>query len=510
MKNIVTLIFFASASVHAQSTFQLDVNRLQIPTDFDQTSDHGFIIGGNMLDTLSGLDDVYSLVKIDSLGNEQWAGMYYDMGHDSYVSSVFQSSDGNYVFSGYPDDLFTHQCVVAKINTNGHVMWAINFGIPGYSSAIKSQSIETNDGKYAVTFNQSASMFNPMYTSLVKLDPYGNTLWEKNYQDTDYLGISQSIANTSDNGFILTGTSYGINYYAPYLLRTDSLGNPLWCKAYIVAPYNVPGASAIQTRDGGFLITCSSFSSGGIANIIKTDSVGDIQWTTTISGTELHSLNSVEQTSDSNYVFTGSVGDYNNNTQRLLLVKMDQAGDTIWTRTYQSGNGTNLGGVKVLASNDGGLLSLNMRYIVTQIVKTDSGGYLNCDQSFSLTTVQHNSSSSFTGNLLFDSVQTGTNTFLYQGFYPPSTIIECSSVNVDSVLMINGRLNVYPNPASEKLSLVSNDEIESATVFSMLGKILLTATNKTEIDVSSLSDGIYLIRVKTRLGSRTMQFIKQR
>ena len=78
----IALLTFSS---QAQTTFQISNWRLQIPTDFVLTSDHGYLIGGNMLDSSTGNIDEYALVKFDSSGNEQWAKMYFDFGHDSYV-----------------------------------------------------------------------------------------------------------------------------------------------------------------------------------------------------------------------------------------------------------------------------------------------------------------------------------------------------------------------------------------------------------------------------------------
>jgi hypothetical protein len=65
-------------------------------------------------------------------------------------------------------------------------------------------------------------------------------------------------------------------------------------------------------------------------------------------------------------------------------------------------------------------------------------------------------------------------------------------------------VRVYPNPASEVLTLESEDDITGIEVFSSLGQTLLTkyfpGEKEVQFDVSTLSSGIYLVRVYTENG----------
>lgn len=493
-------------TVNAQSSFQLNVARLQIPGDFAQTSDHGYIIGGNMFDTASGNLDVYALVKIDSLGNEQWSALYHDFGHDSYITSLFQDSNGNYIFSGRPDGTVINECVMTKVNSSGNLLWSRNFSIPGYHSDIASHCLETNDGKYAMAMNQYYG--GSYYVSLIKLETNGNILWEKNFSDSiNYIARCNWIAQTTDHGFIITGEAYG--QYC-YLLRTDSTGNPLWCKIYSLSFSNNPGTCVKQTLDGGYIITTSNFlTGGGYANIIKTDSVGQIQWTKTLSGSEYHFLFSVEQTADSNFVFAGGVGDYNSISQKLLIVKMDQVGDTLWTKTYQSGGNFNLTGLKINETEDRGLLVLNQIFIAAQIMKTDQNGNLNCGQSYSTTLITQYTSQANDAILTVDSTLGQTNKSLNRQPYPPSSNISCLSLGSENDLDIQINISLFPNPATEKIAISCSVQIQAIRIYNSLGVLLIKIKYESEINISNLSPGIYFISIQTKERELFRKLIKE-
>lgn len=79
--------------------------------------------------------------------------------------------------------------------------------------------------------------------------------------------------------------------------------------------------------------------------------------------------------------------------------------------------------------------------------------------------------------------------FLYQLDCPGYTgISEISNVNV----------NLYPNPASTSINIRTDAEMESVEVIDRMGRLVNTHAakgNRTQIDISSLSSGIYLAKI---------------
>ena len=56
-------------------------------------------------------------------------------------------------------------------------------------------------------------------------------------------------------------------------------------------------------------------------------------------------------------------------------------------------------------------------------------------------------------------------------------------------------LSIYPNPASDKVTIISNNPIDSIEVYDILGKQVKTLKNTSEITVSDLNSGLYLFKI---------------
>lgn len=69
---------------------------------------------------------------------------------------------------------------------------------------------------------------------------------------------------------------------------------------------------------------------------------------------------------------------------------------------------------------------------------------------------------------------------------------------------------MYPNPATNELTVSTgiNDEITNVIIYSLAGQKLLE-TNKNTINVSTLSNGVYIVSVTTAKGNATQKLVKQ-
>jgi hypothetical protein len=72
-----------------------------------------------------------------------------------------------------------------------------------------------------------------------------------------------------------------------------------------------------------------------------------------------------------------------------------------------------------------------------------------------------------------------------------------------------GKLGVMitPNPAKEKLNIVTNGTFNKATITDFTGKVVFIGNSKT-IDISNLSNGVYFIKVETAQGISNTKFVK--
>ena len=68
---------------------------------------------------------------------------------------------------------------------------------------------------------------------------------------------------------------------------------------------------------------------------------------------------------------------------------------------------------------------------------------------------------------------------------------------------------VYPNPVKNTLHIESEENIDKAEIFDMQGKMAVTNENASEINVSALPQGNYLVRITTEKGVSTRTFVKE-
>jgi len=62
-------------------------------------------------------------------------------------------------------------------------------------------------------------------------------------------------------------------------------------------------------------------------------------------------------------------------------------------------------------------------------------------------------------------------------------------------------ITVYPNPSFEVLNIKTNTQIKSVSLFDYLGKQVYSQQNKTAINISSLNNGIYILKIEDAKGN---------
>ena len=95
-------------------------------------------------------------------------------------------------------------------------------------------------------------------------------------------------------------------------------------------------------------------------------------------------------------------------------------------------------------------------------------------------------------------------------FIPPFAVFvnneqQCATAGIED-LSINS-FSIYPNPTKEYLN-IDCSSFESVSIYNILGKELIKDTNN-RINVSSLSNGVYFIKVSDGINSSTKKFIKK-
>jgi len=173
-----------------------------------------------------------------------------------------------------------------RIGQNMPVLeWNRTYG--GANDDVGNSVISTSDGGYALagyTYSYGAG-YQDFW--LVKTDASGNAQWNKTYGGT-YAEEARSIVQTSDGGYALVGwtDSFGAGLSDAYLVKTDALGNAQWSRTYGEANYE-QGSSIVETSDGGYALAGDTSVYAGTADayFVKTEVELGLAWTDSTADT---------------------------------------------------------------------------------------------------------------------------------------------------------------------------------------------------------------------------------
>jgi len=289
------------------------------------TLDGGYIITGYTYSYGAG-GDVY-LIKTDANGNQTW---YKTFGGSSWDCgwSVQQITGGGYIIVGTTESYGAgyRDVYLIKTDANGNQQWYKTFG--GSSDWDMGYSVQqTSDGGYIITGYTECYGAGSADVWLIKTDANGNETWSKTFGGS-YWDSGFSVQQTTDGGYIITGAtwSYGAGEYDVYLIKTDANGEHIWSMTFGGSDWD-ESWSVQQTTDGGYIITGST---GSVLNwdvyLIKTDADGIKLWEKTFGGSSDDRGYSIRRHYD-NYIITGFTKSSGAGGYDVYLIKTDANGN---------------------------------------------------------------------------------------------------------------------------------------------------------------------------------------
>jgi gliding motility-associated-like protein len=195
---------------------------------------------------------------------------------------------------------------------------------------------------------------------------------------------------TSDGGYILctdavfemdtlssTPSAYG------YLIKMDANGNVTWQKRFQksnIAAKGSDGNSVFQTADDGYVVATTFIDSTTIRIlVIKTDAMGNIQWSATYPGAGNSSACCIRQCPDLGYILAGTTSEPVSTDAYLL--KIDNSGVVQWGKKFTSPAGyVTLQTVDVLPGS--GYMAVGYSSDGAVVLKTDLNGNEQWNKSF--------------------------------------------------------------------------------------------------------------------------------
>ncbi len=436
-----------------------------------------------------------------------WSKTFGGVGGD-YGHAVRQTMDEGYIIVGSTNSYGAggYDVWIIKTDIMGNEIWTKTIGGANHDYGFDIQ--QTTDSGYVITGHTRIYDIYDGDLWLIKTNSLGDTIWTKTYGG-DYRDDGTSVQQTIDGGYIITGSTRSIfpPDYFMWLIKTDSLGDLQWSKNYS----DGFGSSVKQTLDGGYILSGSTPDYEGyqVAWLLKTDSLGVVIWSKTYSrgwGS------SVQQTSDSGYIVTGIIEKGLSNDD-VLLIKTDSSGDTLWTKTYGEEEFDNWGR-SVQQCTDGG-------YIITGstqspigetgdlwLLKTDSSGDTIWTRTFGGPAPDAGYSVQQTiqgGYIITGFTESygmgGADVWLINYPEPPVGVID--DVLVDNFILEQN----YPNPFNPSTSIkyqISELSFIIIKVYDVLGKEVATLINdekpsgsyEIEFDAIGLPSGIYFYRLQ--------------
>jgi len=226
--------------------------------------------------------------------------------------SVSPTSDGGIIISGTSQS--SDSTIIVKTDENGNEQWRKYFEGFEFSSSERYDNYRTDvkqtvDGGYIFinTIDQiDASV------KIQKLNAEGEILWNKIY-DNEGDDFSREVLYTNDKGYLF----FFSNDSTIYMIKTDSIGNEQWTNIEINIGFIIYDFQIRQTNDNGYI-----YSRKG--DLIKYDLDGAEEWRQGYNGV-LRDM--VHELTSGGYI----IADYKGKVERTDLI-----GQPVWQSTLES------------------------------------------------------------------------------------------------------------------------------------------------------------------------------
>lgn len=497
---VILISIFLLGTIHAQeNTFsKVLADTAQGIQEYAITPafDGGYIIAGeNSWYSTNGF-----VLKVDSSGSPVWNREFVKVSRDStgYISfsDVTSTYDSCFVLVGSTYDLASNhtESILTKISANGDIIGSRT--ITADENVFLKTVVQTIDSGFIVSgIISNSSLF------IAKLDGYGIIQWSKKYSMGERTVLKSNVKQLSDSSYIAIGAFYS---GGSFIVKLSKTGSPEWSKRY----YYSDSYDDIMFQD------CLAHDSilllyGAIYNkmfLINGTGSENINWVKSYSYNYGGSFSldynyRLHRTSDNGYVFVW--GDFGGGN----IIKTDSVGNVDFSNSIfmnpidvvETENG------EFFISGLGPLFGVKSRYDVSseigfeQITSSGTGGECSYLSQFSATDDSIN----------IEPISVTESDFGFNGTV--SITIDTLDVisrpgcvdigsGVDENLLGNG-IKIYPNPSKGDFSVQLGEAvIGDFTVFNTLGKKVFQKrllNKKNDISLPQINPGIYFYKFVT-------------
>lgn len=368
----------------------------------------GYIACGKTLNYGVGGWDAFFL-KLDQNGDTVTAQTYGNIGgsgeDESYAMA--RATDGGYYLAGYTTAMgeWAGDALLIRTDSNGVKIWDRVIGTSSITERLFDAKATADGGCIVVGETESYGQ-GDRDAWILKIDSTGAVTWSKTIGGL-YVDSFRGVELTSDGGYIACGYTEKFGgsaaFFDGYVVKFTSNGTVSWTKTFGMGSYEVM-YKVRQTADGGYIVAGNSHNVGAgnfECYLVKFDSTGTLTWDQVYGGSADDRFYDVIQTPDGGYLACGWTSSFGAGSTDGIVIKTTSTGTVSWARTY-GGTGSDYP-IGVLEADDGGYVfggqttSFGGGNWDGYLIKTDSAGNSNCNDTTATVTASNVTASIGTG-----------------------------------------------------------------------------------------------------------------
>jgi hypothetical protein len=219
---------------------------------------------------------------------------------------------------------------LCSFHASGQVSFFKYFSGTGYDTGQGIAQLE--DSSYIIT-GLSGSFGEDSEAFLLKLSKAGQYQWSNHYggNEADW---GRRVLYNQDLGYYIVGNSnsYSSGDYDALVVKTDLQGNQLWSKTYGTGNWEQINDAVFANDSGIVMVGSSQTLLGGGSDIymVKLNQNGDTLWTKTFGGTGQDVANTIINVEDSMFIVGGEYYNQDSLLSKGFLMKINQNGNVVW------------------------------------------------------------------------------------------------------------------------------------------------------------------------------------
>ncbi|MFS4482549.1 hypothetical protein ACKGJY_06000 [Hyunsoonleella sp. 2307UL5-6] len=311
--------------------------------DIIQTKDNGYAILGytkstdGNIDKNAGANDFW-IAKLNATGTIIWQKSFGFLGADIGYA-ITETNDNGYLITGVLDVSASNgqgnsktlaslhaggDYWAIKLNSDGELEWRKFFG--GSFTDTPYDVLQTEDNNYLIVGASDSNDIDIKNNKgtydcwVIKISSTGDLIWEKSYGGSQ-IDEAWGIVATNDGNFIIAGDTRSNDKDITnnngaadiFIIKITPNGDIIWNKTFGGTSFDTARAIS-KSNDGGFLVSGSSRSSDGDISknngqndawVIKIKNNGNLEWQTSIGGSNVDLAFDVVELNDDSVIAVG-------------------------------------------------------------------------------------------------------------------------------------------------------------------------------------------------------------